>query len=69
MYNNENSSSRHSAHIKMSKKKIVNASNEHSISFKAFDAIFVLTNKSGKVVAKNVGANTRVPRLVFGYPR
>jgi hypothetical protein len=42
-------------HIKMPKKKIVNASNEHSISFKTFDTSFVLTNKSGKVVAKYVG--------------
>jgi hypothetical protein len=50
-------------------KKIPNASNEHNISFKTFDASYVLTNKSGKVVAKFVGANTRVLRLVFGYPR
>jgi hypothetical protein len=69
MYSNEASSSRHTIHIKMLKKKISNASNEHSISFKTFDASFVLTNKSGKVVAKYVGANTRVPRFVFGYPR
>jgi hypothetical protein len=34
MYSNEASSSRHSTHIKMpNKKKIVNASNEHNISF------------------------------------
>jgi hypothetical protein len=38
----------------MPKKKIVNASNEHSISLKTFDASFVLTNKSGKVVAKYI---------------
>jgi hypothetical protein len=53
----------------MPKKKIVDASNEHSISFKTFDASFVLTYKSGKVFAKYVGASTRVQRLVFGYPR
>jgi hypothetical protein len=53
----------------MHKKKIANASNEHSISIKTFDASFMLTNKLGKVVAKYVGANTRVSRLVFGYPR
>jgi hypothetical protein len=35
--------------------KISNASNEHNISFKTFDASYVLTNKSGKVVAKYVG--------------
>jgi hypothetical protein len=34
MYRNEASSSRHSTNIKMPKKKIVNASNEHNISFK-----------------------------------
>jgi hypothetical protein len=55
IYSNEASSSRHPTHIKIPKKKIVNASNEHSISFKTFDASFVLTNKSGKVVAKYVG--------------
>jgi hypothetical protein len=69
LYSNEASSSRHSTHIKMTKKKIPNASNEHNISFKTFDSSYVLTNKSGKVVAKYVGANTRVQRLVFRYPR
>jgi hypothetical protein len=68
IYSNKASSSRHTTHIKMPK-KIVDASNEHSISFQTFDASFVLTNKSGKVVDKYVGANTRVQRLVFGYPR
>jgi hypothetical protein len=55
MYKNEASSSRHSTHIKMPKKKIPNALNEHNISFNTFDASYVLTNKSGKVVAKFVG--------------
>jgi hypothetical protein len=68
LYCNETSSSRHSTHIKMPKKKIPNASNLHNISFKTFDASYVLTNKSGKVVVKYVGANTRVQKLVFGYP-
>jgi CTP:phosphocholine cytidylyltransferase-like protein len=68
MYSNEASSSRHSTHIKMLKKRIANASNEHIISFKTFDASFVLTNKSGKIVAKYVRANTRAQRLVLGYP-
>jgi hypothetical protein len=53
----------------MPKSKIANVSNEHSISFKTLDAYFVLTNKAGMVVAKYVGANTKVPRFVFGYPR
>jgi hypothetical protein len=68
MYKNEASSSRHTTHIKMPK-KTPNASSEHNISFKTFDTSYVLTNKLGKVVAKYVGANTRVLRLVFGYPR
>jgi hypothetical protein len=34
MYKNEASSSRHTTHVKMPKKKIPNASNEHNISFK-----------------------------------
>jgi hypothetical protein len=55
IYSNEASSSRHTTHIKMPKKKIVDASNERSISFKTFDASFVLTNKSCKVVTKYVG--------------
>jgi hypothetical protein len=62
MYSNESSSSRRITHIKMPKKKIVNASNEHSISFKTFDAFFVLTNKSGKVVAKYVGGKHKSPK-------
>jgi hypothetical protein len=53
----------------LSKKKTPAASNEHNISIKTFDASYVLTNKSGKVVAKYVGATTRAPRLVFEYPR
>jgi hypothetical protein len=69
MYKSETSSSRQSTHIKLPKKKSPIASNDHNISFKTFDASYVLTNKSGKVVAKYVGANTRVKRLVFGYPR
>ena len=55
MYKSEASSSRQSTHAKLPKKKTPNASNEPSISFKTFDASYVLTNKSGKVVAKYVG--------------
>jgi hypothetical protein len=62
MYSNEASSSRHTTHIKMPKKKTIDASNEHSISFKTFDASFVLTNKSGKVVAKYVGGKHKSPK-------
>jgi hypothetical protein len=69
MYKNEASSSRHTTYVKLPRKKIPAASNEHNVSFKTFDASYILTNKSGKVVAKYVGANTRAPKLVFGYLR
>jgi hypothetical protein len=69
MYKDEASSSKHSTHAKMPKKKSPTASNKPIISFKTFDASYVLTNKSGKVVAKYVRLNTRAQRLVFGYPR
>jgi hypothetical protein len=55
MYKNEVSSSRHTTHVKMPRKKISTTSNEHNISFKTFDASYVLTSKSGKIVAKYVG--------------
>jgi hypothetical protein len=55
-YMNEASSSRHSTYVKMPKKKTPTASNEPIISFKTFDASYMLTNKSGKVVAKYVRA-------------
>jgi hypothetical protein len=67
MYKNEASSSRHSTHVKMPKKKSPIASNEPNVSFKTFDASYVLTNKSGKVLSNMLGANTRAPKLVFGY--
>jgi hypothetical protein len=59
MYKSEASSSRHSTHVKMPKKKYHIASNEPKVSFKTFDASYVLTNKSGKVVAKYVGGQTQ----------
>jgi hypothetical protein len=69
MYKNEASSSRHSTHIKMPKKKIPNASNEHNISFKTFDASYVLTNKLGKVVAKYVGGKHKSPKTCVWVPK
>jgi hypothetical protein len=69
MYSNEASGSRHSTHIKMPKKKIINASTEHSISFNTFDAYFVLTNKSGKVVAKYVGGKHKSPKTCVWVPK
>jgi hypothetical protein len=69
MYKNEASSSRHSTHIKMPKKKIYNASNEHNISFKTFDASYVLTNKSGKVVAIYVRGKHKSPKTYVWVPK
>jgi hypothetical protein len=68
MYKGETSSSRQSTRVKLPKKKTPSASNDSNLSFKTFDASYVLTNKSGKVVAKFM-ANTRDQRLVFGYPK
>jgi hypothetical protein len=68
MYRNEAFSSRHSTHIKMPKKKIVNASNEHDISFKTFDGSYVLTNKLGKVVTKYVGGKHKSPNTCVWVP-
>jgi hypothetical protein len=68
MYRNEASSSRHTTHIKMPNKKIPNASNEHNVSFKTFDASYVLTNKSGKVVAKYVGGQHKSPKTCVWVP-
>jgi hypothetical protein len=59
IYKNEASSSRHSTHIKMPKKKSPTASNEPNVSFKTLDASYVLTSKSGKVVAKYVGGRNK----------
>jgi hypothetical protein len=69
MYKNEASSSRHSTHVKMSKKKSPVASNDHYISFKTFDAAYVLTNKSGKVVAKYVGGKHKGSKTCVWVPK
>jgi hypothetical protein len=69
MYKNEASSSRHSTHVKMPKKKIPNASIEHNISFKNFDASYMLTNKSGKVVVKYVGGKHKSPKTSVWVPK
>jgi hypothetical protein len=55
MYKGETSSSRQPTRAKLPKKKTPSTSNDHRISFKTFDASYVLTNKFGKVVAKYVG--------------
>jgi hypothetical protein len=69
MYKNEASSSRHSTHVKMPKKKIPNASNEHNVSFKTFDDSYVLTNKSGKIVAKYVGGKHKSSKTCVWGPK
>jgi hypothetical protein len=69
MYKNEASSSRHTTHVKMPRKKIPTASNEHNVSFKTFDASYVLTNKSGKIVAKYVGGKHKSPKTCVWVPK
>jgi 3D (Asp-Asp-Asp) domain-containing protein/ubiquinone biosynthesis protein UbiJ len=69
MYKNEASSSRHSTHVKMPKKKTPTVSNEPNISFKTFDASYVLTNKSGKVVAKYVGGKHKGSKTCVWVPK
>ena len=69
MYKNEASSTRHSTHVKLPKKKSPTASNEPNISFKTFDAFYVLTNKSGKVVANYVGGKHKSPKTCVWVPK
>jgi hypothetical protein len=69
MYKNEASSSRHTTHVKFPRKKISTASNEHNVSFKTFDASYVLTNKSGKIVAKYVGGKYKSPKTCVWVPK
>jgi hypothetical protein len=68
-FKNEASSSRHTTHIKLPRKKIPAASNEHNISLKTFDASYVLTNKSGKVVAKYVGGKHKSSKTCVWVPK
>jgi hypothetical protein len=69
MNKNEASSSRNSTHVKMPKKKTPTASNEPNVSFKTFDASYVLTNKSGKVVAKYVGCKHKGSKTCVWVPK
>jgi ubiquinone biosynthesis protein UbiJ len=69
MYKNEASSSRQSTHIKLPKKKSPAASNEPNISFNTFDASYVLTNKSGKTVAKYVGGKHKGSKTCVWVPK
>jgi hypothetical protein len=69
MYKGEASSSRQSTHVKLPKKKSPITSNEHNVSFKTFDASYVLTNKSGKVVAKYVGGKHKGSKTCVWVPK
>jgi hypothetical protein len=69
IYKNEASSSRRSTHVKMPKKKSPTTSNDHNVSFKTFDASYVLTNKSGKVVAKYVGGKHKRSKTCVWVPK
>jgi hypothetical protein len=69
MYKNEASSSKQLTHFKLPKNKTLVASNEPIISFKTFDASYVLTNKSGKVVVKYVGAKHKGSKTCVWVPK
>jgi hypothetical protein len=69
MYESEASSSRQSTRAKLPKKTTPSALNEPSISFKTFDASYVLTNKSGKVVAKYVGGKHKGSQTCVWVPK
>jgi hypothetical protein len=69
IYKNEASSSRRSTHVKMPKKKTLIASNAPNTSFKTLDTFYVLTNKSGKVVAKYVGGKHKGSKTCVWVPK
>jgi hypothetical protein len=69
MYKGETSSSRQPTRAKLPKNKTPSASNDHSISFKTFDASYVLTNKSGKVVAKFIGGKHKGSKTWVWVPK
>jgi hypothetical protein len=69
MYKSEASSSRQSTHVKLLKRKTPTASNEPIVSFKTIDASYVLTNKSGKVVAKYVGGKHKGSKTYVWVPK
>jgi hypothetical protein len=69
MYKSEASSSRQSTRANLPKKTTPSASNEPSISFKTFDASYVLTNKSGKVVAKYVAGKHKGSKTCVWVPK
>jgi hypothetical protein len=69
IYKGETSSSRQSTRAKLPKKKTPIASNDSNISFKTFDASYILTNKSGKIVAKYVGGKHKGSKTCVWVPK
>jgi hypothetical protein len=69
MYKNEDSNSSQSTHVKLAKKKSPIASNKPNVSFKIFNALYVLTNKSGKVVVKYVGGKHKGSKTCVWVPK
>jgi hypothetical protein len=69
IYKNKASGSRQSTHVKLPKKKTPTASNEQIVSFKTFDASYILTNESGKVVAKYVGGKHKGSKTCVWVPK
>jgi hypothetical protein len=69
MYKGETSSTRQSTRAKLPKKKTSIASNDSNISFKTFDASYVLTNKSSKVVARYVGVKHKGSKTCVWVPK
>jgi phosphoribosyl-AMP cyclohydrolase len=57
------------SNVKLPKKKTPTASNEHNVSFKTFDASYVLTNKSGKIVVKYDGGKHKSPKTCVWVPK
>ena len=53
----------------MHKKKTLAASSEPNVSFKTFDASYVLTNKLGKIVAKSVGGKHKGSNTCVWVPK
>ena len=60
---------RSSTLAKLPRKKTPIASNDHNISFKTLDASYVLTNKSGKIVAKYVGGKHKGSKTCVWVPK
>jgi hypothetical protein len=55
--------------LKCLKRKINKASTRPHLSFKTFDASYVLTSKSVKVIAKYVGYTHKIPRTCIWVPK